>query len=82
MRSLFMTIAIFSVLLLVAGCSSKGKRSTNDSLDGLKGEIQLSGAFALYPMAVKWASEFQKIHPNVRIDISDRKSTRLNSSHT
>lgn len=36
----------------------------------LKGEIQLSGAFALYPMAVKWAEEFRKIHPKVRIDIS------------
>lgn len=36
----------------------------------LKGEIQLSGAFALYPMAVRWAEEFRKIHPNVRIDIS------------
>lgn len=36
----------------------------------LKGEIQLSGAFALYPMAVKWAEEFRKMHPKVRIDIS------------
>lgn len=38
--------------------------------DNLKGEISLSGAFALYPMAVKWAEEFKKLHPNVRIDIS------------
>lgn len=38
--------------------------------DNLKGEISLSGAFALYPMVVKWAEEFRKIHPNVRIDIS------------
>ncbi|MDE7374551.1 MAG: substrate-binding domain-containing protein, partial [Odoribacter sp.] len=36
----------------------------------LKGEIQLSGAFALYPMVVKWAEEFRRIHPKVRIDIS------------
>lgn len=36
----------------------------------LKGEIQLSGAFALYPMVVKWAEEFRKMHPKVRIDIS------------
>lgn len=36
----------------------------------LKGEIQLSGAFALYPMAVRWAEEFRKIHPKVKIDIS------------
>lgn len=36
----------------------------------LKGEIQLSGAFALYPIVVRWAEEFRKMHPEVRIDIS------------
>ena len=36
----------------------------------LKGQISLSGAFALYPMAVKWSEEFRKIYPDVRIDIS------------
>jgi phosphate transport system substrate-binding protein len=38
--------------------------------DDLKGSITLSGAFALYPMAVKWAEEFKKIHPHVKIDLS------------
>lgn len=32
--------------------------------------IKVSGAFALYPMMVKWAEEYQKIHPNVRIEVS------------
>ncbi len=36
----------------------------------LSGEISVSGAFALYPMTVKWAEEFKKIHPKVKIDIS------------
>lgn len=36
----------------------------------LKGNISLSGAFALYPLAVKWAEEFKKLHPDVQIDIS------------
>ena len=36
----------------------------------LSGQISISGAFALYPMTVKWAEEFRKIHPGVRIDIS------------
>lgn len=40
------------------------------SQDKLEGEISISGAFALYPMTVKWADEFRKIHPDVRIDIS------------
>jgi len=33
------------------------------------GKISISGAWALYPMAVKWQEEFQKIHPGVRIDV-------------
>jgi phosphate transport system substrate-binding protein len=36
----------------------------------LSGQISISGAFALYPMTVKWAEEFRKIYPAVRIDIS------------
>jgi len=32
--------------------------------------ISLSGAWALYPMAVKWAEEYQKTHPGVKIDIA------------
>jgi phosphate transport system substrate-binding protein len=36
----------------------------------LQGTIKISGAWALYPMMVKWAEEFQKIYPKVRIDIS------------
>lgn len=35
-----------------------------------KGTITLSGAWALYPMAVRWAEEFRKVYPEVRIDIS------------
>ena len=36
----------------------------------LKGRLSFSGAFALYPMAVKWAEEFKKANPAVKIDIS------------
>lgn len=48
----------------------ESKRYRREAYPDLEGEIQLSGAFALYPMAVKWAEEFRKIHPKVRIDIS------------
>lgn len=36
----------------------------------LKGTIIVSGAWALYPMVVKWSEEFRRLHPGVRIDIS------------
>jgi phosphate transport system substrate-binding protein len=35
----------------------------------LRGSLSLSGAWAIYPMALKWAEEFQKLHPGVRIDV-------------
>lgn len=36
----------------------------------LRGTVNLSGAWALYPLAVTWAEEFQRLHPQVRIDVS------------
>src|SRR6201995_846604 len=38
--------------------------------DDLQGTISISGAFALYPITVKWAEEFRKLHPNVKFNIS------------
>ena len=34
------------------------------------GSITISGAFALYPLAIRWAEEFKKLNPGVKIDIS------------
>jgi phosphate transport system substrate-binding protein len=34
------------------------------------GQISISGAFALYPMVIRWADEYRKINPGVRFDIS------------
>ncbi|MEN6396514.1 MAG: substrate-binding domain-containing protein [Methanoregula sp.] len=36
----------------------------------VSGTITLSGAFALYPLAVVWADEYKKTHPNVKIEVS------------
>lgn len=33
------------------------------------GRVSISGAWALYPMVVKWAEEFQKNNPQVKIDV-------------
>src|SRR5688572_28086130 len=58
---------VFSITFV--GCGGKEKTSAN--ADGsLEGTITLSGAFALYPLANKWAEEFRKIHPDVRLNIS------------
>jgi phosphate transport system substrate-binding protein len=52
---------------LIAGCSQPAAQSTGSEL---KGTITISGAFALYPMVVRWGEEFQKLHPDVQFDIS------------
>jgi phosphate transport system substrate-binding protein len=44
--------------------------SNSSAQEKLSGQMSISGAFALYPMTVKWAEEFRKIYPDVRIDIS------------
>ncbi|MDP4268134.1 MAG: substrate-binding domain-containing protein, partial [Bacteroidota bacterium] len=64
--------ALYSLLIisiLGIGCQS-GKNKTKDNGKDLKGNISISGAFALYPLVVKWAEEFHKLYPNVKIDVS------------
>ena len=72
-------VCSFFLLVMLLWCGSvkrvsaqeQGKlRYRRELYSELKGEIQLSGAFALYPIVVRWAEEFRKIHPKVRIDIS------------
>jgi phosphate transport system substrate-binding protein len=48
------------LLLMLSSCSSGNRKNT----------ISISGAWALYPMAVRWAEEYKIIHPEIRIDIS------------
>ncbi len=63
----FLALLLLSFLLI--NCDSQSsKKQTNG--DDLKGEISLSGAFALYPLAVEWGEEFQTLHPDVKVDIS------------
>jgi len=34
-----------------------------------EGTIRVSGAFALYPMMLKWSEEYKKMHPGANFDI-------------
>ena len=34
------------------------------------GTFSISGAFALYPLTVKWVEEFRKDYPDVQVDVS------------
>ena len=55
-------------LLVAPACTGKNDRKTPTG--GLEGTITISGAWALYPMAVRWAEEFERLHPHVRIDVA------------
>ena len=57
--------AVTVAAAMIASCGGSRKNA-----DGLNGELSLSGAFALYPLAVQWAEEFQSENPGVRVDIS------------
>jgi phosphate transport system substrate-binding protein len=59
-------VTLLLVLAILVGISYQAQAQPKE----LKGQISLSGAFALYPLAVKWAEEFKKLHPNVKIDVS------------
>lgn len=61
------------ILIIVLGVSTLGcqraKKTTTKKAE-LEGTIRISGAWALYPMVVKWAEEFEKVNPKVRVDVS------------
>ena len=62
-KHLFTTVVLVSItglILIYTGCGGKSDGKT----------ISVSGAFALYPLTVKWAEEYQKIHPEISIDVS------------
>jgi phosphate transport system substrate-binding protein len=52
-------ILFFSLSLNFIACNSGKSKS-----------VTISGAFALYPLGVKWTEEYKKIHPDARFDVS------------
>ena len=69
LRFAFYGITTLALGTAVVLSSFKSKPLANRA-DDLKGTINISGAFALYPITVKWAEEFKKLHPNVTFNIS------------
>ncbi len=63
---LFVLLGLMS--LVFSACGGSGSSMGEDGK--INCTITISGAFALYPMMMRWAEEFQKIHPDVQFDIS------------
>lgn len=67
-----LVLVMLSAMMIVPSCVPGGGGSSDSKNETgvLKGKISISGAFALYPLTVMWAEEFNKLHPKVRVDIS------------
>jgi len=76
MTTKFFPAALLSIglLTLTATRNEKVQDTTTGNTEPVvaqqQGTISISGAFALYPLTVKWAEEFKKTHPGIKIDIS------------
>ena len=66
-RGVIVVIVVALVVPLLAAC---GQPAAQPQGGEPTGTITASGAFALYPMMVKWGEEYQKLHPGVQFDIS------------
>jgi len=64
----FLIIAIF--VALSTSCNHNSCENKTDGNDSISGDISISGAFALYPLTVKWADEYMKLYPKVKINVS------------
>lgn len=64
MKKIYFTLTLAAVFMVTFA----GKKISNPP--AVTGNITISGAFALYPVTVKWAEEFKKLNPGVKIDIS------------
>ncbi len=60
MKRTTLLLGLIAALLMSACVSKKQKEQT----------ISISGAFALYPLVVKWAEEYKKEYPEIRFNIS------------
>jgi phosphate transport system substrate-binding protein len=67
-RILLKTLIILTLVSpILSGCS---QRAAGQDENELSGTLTVSGAWALYPMMVRWGEEFGALHPDVQFDIS------------
>jgi phosphate transport system substrate-binding protein len=69
-RNALLTLLVLALLTTAAGCGPSTGEQPVSPEGNLEGTITISGAWALYPLMVGWAEEFQALYPDVRFDIS------------
>lgn len=61
MKTIKITALALIVIVILSSCASRTRKENT---------ISISGAFAIYPLVVRWSDEYQKEHPEVRFNIS------------
>jgi phosphate transport system substrate-binding protein len=74
MRIIQSTI-LLSCLIILFGCKPGNREKNQNSLQtetksSISGNFSISGAYALYPLVRKWADDFMKINPGVKIEVT------------
>jgi len=74
-------LAAAALLLLLVGAAvclvSCGTSPPPPSgVPGPPNTVRVSGAWALYPMMLRWAEEYQKLHPDVQVGVWAGGSTK------
>jgi phosphate transport system substrate-binding protein len=69
-KSAWSIVLSFVLLIGAVACGPSTTGPTSGTEGELEGTIAVSGAWALYPLMVRWGEEFQVLHPAVRFDIS------------
>jgi phosphate transport system substrate-binding protein len=64
MKIILKPVVLLAVLLQTVSVSR------TFSQENKSGQISISGAFALYPMVIRWCDEYKKTNPGIRFDIS------------
>lgn len=76
MKKYFSMLLLFCLILVAGSFTSAPVNFKQQPAAELEGKVTLSGAFALYPLAVKWGEEFknctQKFLLIFRVEVQEK----------
>jgi phosphate transport system substrate-binding protein len=67
-KTLLSRTIIIVILFTLCACGPGGDK--DNKKNNSQGTIRISGAWALYPMMIRWADEYKKTHPACQIDVA------------
>jgi len=72
--SIYKSVILLICIVIIAGCKPRKSEKALEIIQepaksSLSGNFTVSGAYALYPLVLKWADDFMIIHPGVKIDV-------------